>query len=89
VRPEARARIAEEPDATLRRFYYDTVTHDQDLLADLVRYAGPGQILLGSDRPFDMGTDDPVGEVRALGLGAGEESVLGGTAMQLLGIPGG
>ena len=36
------------------------VTHDADLLADLVGYAGAGQVLLGSDRPFDMGTDDPV-----------------------------
>ena len=73
------------PDAALRRFYYDTVTHDHDLLADLVRYAGAGQVLLGSDRPFDMGTDDPVAEVRALGLGAGEDLVLGGTAARLLG----
>jgi hypothetical protein len=32
-----------------------------------------------------MGTDDPVGEVRALGLGAEEDSVLGGTAAGLLG----
>ena len=87
VRPEARARITEGPDAALRRFYYDTVTHDHDLLADLVRYAGPGQVLLGSDRPFDMGTDHPVDEVRALGLGAGEELVLGGNAARLLGIP--
>jgi len=88
VRPEARARLTAGPDAALRRFYYDTVTHDQDLLADLVRYAGPGHVLLGSDRPFDMGTDDPVGEVRALGLGPAEESVLGGTAAALLGTPG-
>jgi len=66
----------------------DTVTHDRDLLADLVRFAGAGQVLLGSDRPFDMGSDDPVGEVRALGLGTGEESVLGGTAARLLGAPG-
>jgi hypothetical protein len=80
VRPEARARIGSGPDAALRRFYYDTVTHDHDLLADLVRYAGAGQVLLGSDRPFDMGSDDPVGEVRALGLGASEELVLGGNA---------
>jgi len=88
VRPEAQARLTAGPDAALRRFYYDTVTHDQDLLADLVRYAGPGHVLLGSDRPFDMGTDDPVGEVRALGLGPAEESVLGGTAAALLGTLG-
>ena len=89
VRPEARARTVSGPDAALRRFYYDTVTHDQDLLADLARYAGPEQLLLGSDRPFDMGTDHPVGEVRALGLGDGEELVLGGNAARLLGIPDG
>ena len=88
VRPEARARITSGPDTALRRFYYDTVTHDHDLLADLASYAGPGQLLLGSDRPFDMGTDHPVDEVRALGLGAGEELVLGGNAARLLGIPG-
>jgi len=86
VRPEARARIGSGPDAALRRFYYDTVTHDHDLLADLVRYAGAAHVLLGSDRPFDMGTDDPVGEVRALGLGDIEELVLGGNAARLLGM---
>jgi aminocarboxymuconate-semialdehyde decarboxylase len=88
VRPEARARIGSGPDVTLRRFYYDTVTHDHDLLVDLVRFAGAGQVLLGSDRPFDMGSDDPVGEVRALGLGPAEELVLGGNAARLLGTPG-
>ena len=89
VRPEARSRTPAGPDESLRRFYYDTVTHDQDLLADLVRYAGAGQVLLGTDRPFDMGTDHPVEEVRALGLGAGADLVLGGNAARLLGIAGG
>jgi aminocarboxymuconate-semialdehyde decarboxylase len=87
VRPEARARLTTDPDTALRSFYYDTVTHDHDLLADLARYAGPEQLLLGSDRPFDMGTDHPVDEVRALGLGAGEELALGGNAARLLGTP--
>jgi aminocarboxymuconate-semialdehyde decarboxylase len=89
VRPEARARTKDGPDSSLRRFYYDTVTHDQDLLADLVRYAGPGQVLLGSDRPFDMGTDRPVDDVRALGLGDAEGLVLGGNAERLLGLTSG
>jgi aminocarboxymuconate-semialdehyde decarboxylase len=88
VRPEARARLTSGPDTALRRFYYDTVTHDHGLLADLARYAGPEQLLLGSDRPFDMGTDHPVEEVRALGLGEAEALVLGGNAGRLLGIPG-
>jgi len=36
-----------------------------------------------------MGTDHPVEEVRALGLGAGADLVLGGNAARLLGIAGG
>ena len=84
VRPEAAARTAQGPDWSLRRFYYDSVTHDAALLADLVGYAGPEQILLGSDQPFDMGTSHCVAEVRALGLGSGEELILGGNAGRLL-----
>jgi len=86
VRPEAASRIAGDPDASLRRFYYDTVTHDAGLLASLVGYAGPEQVLLGSDRPFDMGTDHPVDEVRGLGLGPATELILGGNAQRLLGL---
>jgi aminocarboxymuconate-semialdehyde decarboxylase len=86
ARPEPRARCLAGPDESLRRFYYDTVTHDRALLADLVSYAGPGQVLLGSDRPFDMGSAAPVEEVRALGLGDAGELVLGGNAARLLGL---
>ena len=89
VRPEARAQATAGPDESLRRFYYDTVTHDHDLLADLVRYAGPEHVLLGSDRPFDMGTDHPVEDVRALRLGGDEELVLGRNAARLMGMPDG
>jgi aminocarboxymuconate-semialdehyde decarboxylase len=88
VRAEARARSQAGPDAALRGFYYDTVTHDQDLLASLVGYTGPEHVLLGSDRPFDMGTDDPAGQVRSLALGEAESLVLGGNAARLLGTHG-
>ena len=85
--PQARSALTEPPDASLRRLYYDTVTHDADLLRALVDYAGADHVLLGSDRPFDMGTADPVGEVRTLGLdAAAERAVLGGNAAGLLGL---
>jgi aminocarboxymuconate-semialdehyde decarboxylase len=86
VRPEAAARTGHGPDWSLRRFYYDSVTHDAALLADLVGYAGAGQILLGSDQPFDMGSDNCVAEVRELGLGDGEDLILGGNAGRLLAL---
>ena len=85
VRGEARERSEAGLDESLRRFYYDTVTHDPGLLADLIRYAGADHVLLGSDRPFDMGSDQPAEEVRALRLSDFDErSILGGNASRLL-----
>jgi aminocarboxymuconate-semialdehyde decarboxylase len=84
VRPEARAASAAGPDAILRRFYYDSLTHERALLAELIGFAGATQIVLGSDRPFDMGSDRPVEEVRALGNPEYESLILRGNAPQLL-----
>jgi aminocarboxymuconate-semialdehyde decarboxylase len=83
--PEARAALNESPLASIRRFYFDSVTHDRHLLADLIEFAGPGRVLLGSDYPFDMADDDPAARVRSLGLAAeAEAAVLGGNARRLL-----
>lgn len=86
VRPEAMSRSAQGPDASLRRMYYDSLTHDHALLADLVGFAGADHVLLGSDRPFDMGSQHPVDEVRALADQAAQDLILGGNAGRLLGI---
>jgi aminocarboxymuconate-semialdehyde decarboxylase len=88
VRPEARSRSQAGPDAALRQFYYDALTHDAALLAGLVGYAGADRVLLGSDRPFDMGSDRPVQEVRVLPDTTAQSLVLGGNACRLLGIGG-
>jgi len=86
VRPEASSRSAAGPDAALRRFYYDALTHDRALLAGLVEFAGADRVLLGSDRPFDMGSEHPVAEVRALRQPEAEELILSGNAERLLGV---
>lgn len=87
VRPEARADSACGPDDSLRRLYFDSLTHDSDVLADIVNFAGARHVLLGSDRPFDMGTDRPVEEIKALGLPAEDEKLLlGGNAARLLSL---
>jgi aminocarboxymuconate-semialdehyde decarboxylase len=85
VRPEARSDATIAPDDLLRLLYFDSLTHDQAVLADLVTFAGAGHVLLGTDRPFDMGTDKPVEEIAALGLApADEQLILGGNAARLL-----
>lgn len=87
VRPEARADSAGDVDAAIRRLYFDSLTHDRAVLAELVAFADAGHVLLGSDRPFDMGSDDPADDIRSLGLDpAAERQLLGGNADRLLSI---
>lgn len=83
--PQARARLQGSPEDSLRRFYFDTVTHDAMLLRALIEFAGADHVLLGSDYPFDMGVERPVEAVRALGLAPSDEAkILGGNAARLL-----
>ena len=83
VRPEARG-CAGPPSSYLKRLYFDSLVHSPEELRALVAAAGPEQVLLGSDYPFDMGSDLPVDEVQAAGLPAGDEaSVLAGNAAAL------
>ncbi len=87
VRVEAHAASAAPPSELLRGLYYDSLTHDRAVLADLVAFAGPEHVVLGSDAPFDMGADKPVDDIAALGLGpADEQLLLSGTARTLLGL---
>jgi len=83
--PQARARLKESPEESLKRFYYDTVTHDAGLLGAVVDFAGAEHVLLGSDYPFDMGVKHPAEIVRQLGLPPDdEEKILGGNARRLV-----
>jgi aminocarboxymuconate-semialdehyde decarboxylase len=82
--PQARARLAESPEESIRRFFFDTVTHDTELLRALIAFAGPERVLLGSDYPFDMGDPAAVEMVRGLGLGpVAEAAILAGNAERL------
>jgi aminocarboxymuconate-semialdehyde decarboxylase len=83
--PHARARLRESPDDSIRRFYFDTLTHDDALLRALIEYVGHEHVLLGSDYPFDMGDARHVETVRALDLDPDvERAILGGNAERLL-----
>jgi aminocarboxymuconate-semialdehyde decarboxylase len=77
----AQTRLREPPEASIRRFYFDTVTHDPAVLRALAEFAGADHIVLGTDHPFDMGDPDPVATVRRAGL---DPDALGETAMRLL-----
>ena len=83
--PQAKSRLRESPEDSIRRFYFDTLTHDDALLRALIDYAGPDHVLLGSDYPFDMGDQRHVDTVRGLGLAPDvEAAILAGNAERLL-----
>jgi aminocarboxymuconate-semialdehyde decarboxylase len=83
--PQARSRLSESPEDSIRRFHFDTLTHDDALLRALIDYAGPDRVLLGSDYPFDMGDARHVDTVRALGLAPEvEAAILAGNAERIL-----
>ncbi len=62
-RPESRLHTDRNPSAYMRRFYYDTVVFNTDMLEFLVHKVGAGRIVMGTDYPLNMGEHDPVGFV--------------------------
>ncbi len=73
------------PDASIRRFLFDTVTHDPAVLRTLVETVGADRVMLGSDYPFAMADPLPVETVRAAALSDDEQTaVLGGNAERFL-----
>jgi aminocarboxymuconate-semialdehyde decarboxylase len=87
VRAEARANTDSSPKALLRRLYFDTITHDPQALRYLIDLVGVDHVVLGSDSPFDMGDEDPMGTIDAIApLGSeARENICGRNAMRLLG----
>lgn len=84
-RPESRSVISQPPSAYYRHFFFDCLTHDRAALEFLGRKVSWSQVVLGSDYPFDMADDDPVGSVDRLGLSGGDRAaVLFGNALRFL-----
>ncbi len=84
-RDVARVATSQPPSRAFGRLFFDTVTHEPRALRFLAEIVGWGQVLMGSDFPFDMGDPDPVATVKRLGLGAEDETaVLGGNAERFL-----
>ncbi|MEU4878768.1 amidohydrolase family protein [Streptomyces sp. NPDC021608] len=85
ARSDAGAGCAHLPSSYLKRLYFDSLVHDPHVLRALIGAAGPDRVLLGSDFPFDMGAEDPVGALRAARLPDDDfHAVRGGNAAALL-----
>jgi aminocarboxymuconate-semialdehyde decarboxylase len=66
VRPETRANTASDARELLKRFYFDTITHDPQALRFLIDLVGADHVVLGTDAPFDMGDENPLALVDAV-----------------------
>ncbi len=71
----------------LRRFYYDTIIHDPDLLKFLVGLVGADRVMLGSDYCFDMGYERPRHIIETIGLSAADQDkIFFGNAARLFSL---
>jgi aminocarboxymuconate-semialdehyde decarboxylase len=60
VMDEARAAIPRAPSEYARGVWVDTITHSTRALGLVLDTFGPDRVVLGSDYPFRLGTDDPI-----------------------------
>ncbi len=88
ARADCRVHIKRKPSSYLEKFYFDSITFDPGMLHHLVERFGADHVLLGTDYPYDMGVEDPVGFIGAVrGLSPAEKGqIMGGNAARLLKI---
>jgi len=88
VRPEGPAAIPKPPREYARRLYFDSLTLSAANLRFIVEQFGAERVVIGSDYPFDMGSDDPVAALAEANLpAAAREQIEGIAATRFLGLP--
>lgn len=85
VRAECK-HMTKPPSTYLRRFHYDTITHSDKILMNLIELVGVDRVVMGSDCPADMSYTRPVDVVERLkDLSSNErDAITGGNAAKLL-----
>jgi aminocarboxymuconate-semialdehyde decarboxylase len=90
ARDDVRDGVPRPPGDYLRRFFFDTMVFEPDQLRFLIDRYGADHVLLGTDYPYDMGDEDPLGLIgRTPGLTQDQvDLIAGGNAARLLGFAG-
>ncbi len=68
--------IAQAPSDQARRFFFDTLVYDDAVLRFLLSSFGVRQLCIGTDLPFPIGEQAPVGRIEALGLSNDDMALL-------------
>ncbi len=76
------------PSEYLKRFTYDTISYNEEILEYLVKLVGVDRIMLGSDYCFDIAYEEPVKFVEGVKSLTGEQKqqILWGNAAKLLNL---
>ncbi len=88
ARADTRTVIKRAPSSYLKKFYFDTITHDPEMLRRLIEQYGADHVVLGTDYPYDMADDHPLdtlAQVKRLPA-VSRALVAGGNAARLLKI---
>lgn len=88
ARTDGRIKLDHKPSDDMAKIFVDTVVFDPTMLRTLIDTMGADHVLLGTDYPYDMGEDDPVGLISAVENLSDEERarILGVNATELLGL---
>ena len=88
ARSDCRTVIRRAPSSFLKKMYFDTIAFDPSMLRQMIDQYGPEHVLLGTDYPYDMGVEDPLGLIASVPrLDRGERGMIeGGNAARLLKI---
>lgn len=87
ARTDAHGDLPHLPTTYLKRVFFDSVVFTPHQLRHLVEVFGAGQILMGTDYPYDMADSDPVGHLASAGLDeATFAAIAGGNSRRLFGI---
>lgn len=89
ARSDTRERISRLPSSYLEQLYFDTMVFQPEALRYLIDRYGADRVLLGTDYPYDMGEDDPIGLILSVEGLAHEQvaQIVGGNAARLLKLP--
>jgi aminocarboxymuconate-semialdehyde decarboxylase len=85
VRPECK-HLPRPPSEYLKRFTYDTISYNDEILEDLIDLVGADRVMVGSDYCFDIAYEEPVRMItRMKGISDEEKQlILGENAKRLL-----
>jgi aminocarboxymuconate-semialdehyde decarboxylase len=88
ARSDAHGDLRHPPSTYLKKIYFDTIVFTPQQLEALVNLFGVGQILLGTDYPYDMAEYDPLGHIASVPSlsEADRAAIAGGNAKRLFGL---